>query len=150
MLLIWLTIWHLSQVIVHNNSQSSSFIIPSISTVVSRYYDIGGIRKKYHNIQTIELSSTNFLCFVVVGILIWYRNKQHFELSDIVIRRDYCIWSFVRFLQVPSSHAAVFTAQIKLKCNFQYTFRPTKNLCLVESLKVGLMAVAAKVKQDHG
>ena len=28
--------------------------------VVSRYYDTAGIRKKYHNIQTIELSSTNF------------------------------------------------------------------------------------------
>ena len=30
------------------------------------------------------------LCFVVVGILIWYRNKQHFELTDVVITRDYC------------------------------------------------------------
>ena len=29
-------------------------------TVVSRYYDTAGIRKKYHNIQTVELSSTNF------------------------------------------------------------------------------------------
>ena len=29
--------------------------------------------------------------FVVVGILIWYHNKHHFELSDIVIiTRDYC------------------------------------------------------------
>ena len=59
-------------------------------TVVSRYFDTAGIRKKYHNIQTIELFSTNFKCFVVVGILIWYRNKQHFELLDIVIMRDYC------------------------------------------------------------
>ena len=30
------------------------------STVVSRYYDTAAIRKKYHNIQTIELSSINF------------------------------------------------------------------------------------------
>ena len=29
-------------------------------TVVSRYYDTAGIRKKYHDIQSIELSSTNF------------------------------------------------------------------------------------------
>ena len=29
------------------------------STVVSRYYDSAGIRKKYHNIQTIEISSIN-------------------------------------------------------------------------------------------
>ena len=27
----------------------------------------------------------------MVGILIWYHNKQHFKLSDIVITRDYCI-----------------------------------------------------------
>ena len=30
------------------------------TTVVSHYYDTAGIRKKYHNIQTINLSSTNF------------------------------------------------------------------------------------------
>ena len=29
-------------------------------TVVSRYYDAAGIRKKYHNIQTIEISSIDF------------------------------------------------------------------------------------------
>ena len=40
------------------------------STVVSRYYDTAGIRKKHHNIQTIEISSINFIYFVVVGILI--------------------------------------------------------------------------------
>ena len=45
-----------------------------------------------HDIQTIEISSINFCCFVVVGILIWYHNKQHFELSDIVITRDYCMF----------------------------------------------------------
>ena len=31
-----------------------------LSTVVSRYYDTDGIRKKYHNIQTIEISSIYF------------------------------------------------------------------------------------------
>ena len=62
-----------------------------VRTVVSRYYDTAGRRKKYHNIQTIELSSINFLRFAVVGILIWYHNKQHFKLSDIVITRDYCM-----------------------------------------------------------
>ena len=64
----------------------------SIYTVVSRYYDTAGIRKKYHNIQTIEIFSINLLCFVIVGILIWYHNKQYFKLSDIVITRDYCIF----------------------------------------------------------
>ena len=48
-----------------------------------------GIRKKYHNIQTIEISSINCECFVIVGILIWYHNKQHLELSDIMIMRDH-------------------------------------------------------------
>ena len=49
-------------------------------------------KKKYHNIQTIEISSIKFECFVVVGILIWYHDKQHFELSGIVIiMRHYCI-----------------------------------------------------------
>ena len=37
---------------------SSSLFVPNI--VVSRSYDTAGIRKKYHNIQTIELSGTNF------------------------------------------------------------------------------------------
>ena len=32
--------------------------MPSI--VVSRYYNTAVIRKKYHNIQTIEISSINF------------------------------------------------------------------------------------------
>ena len=31
----------------------------SVRTVVSRYYDTAGIRKKYHNIQTIKISSIN-------------------------------------------------------------------------------------------
>ena len=64
----------------------------SLNTVVSHYYDTARIRKKYHIIQIIEISSINFKCFVVVGILIWYHNKQHFELSDIVITRDHCIF----------------------------------------------------------
>ena len=48
-------------------------------------------KKKYHNIQTIGISSINFYCFVIVGILIWYHNKQHFELLDIIIARDCCM-----------------------------------------------------------
>ena len=65
-------------------------LIAYCNTVVSRYYDTAGVRKKYHYIQTIEISSINFYCFVIVGILIWYRNKQHFELLDMVTR-DYCM-----------------------------------------------------------
>ena len=40
-----------------------------LHTVVSCNNDTAGIRKKYHNIQTIETSGINFLCFVTVGIL---------------------------------------------------------------------------------
>ena len=77
-------------------------------TVVSRYYDTAWIRKKY-NIQTIEISSLN--CLVIVGILIWYHNKQHFELSDIVIMRDYSIWnkkgSKIRFVMFGIQYVCV-------------------------------------------
>ena len=49
-------------------------------TVISLHYDTAGIRKMYQypyyrNIQY------KFLIFVMVGILIWYHNKQHFELD---------------------------------------------------------------------
>ena len=37
-----------------------STVVVVYNAVVSRYYDTAGIRKRYHNIQTIELSSTNF------------------------------------------------------------------------------------------
>ena len=53
-------------------------------SMVSHYHDTAGIRKKYHYIQTIEISSINFYCFAIVGLLIWYYNKQHFELSNTV------------------------------------------------------------------
>ena len=36
------------------------------------------------------MCSINFYWFVIVGILIWYQSKQHFELSNIVIMRDSC------------------------------------------------------------
>ena len=58
-------------------SMSGTVIYDIIS--VSRHYDTAGIRKKYHNIQIIKISSINFYCFVIVGILICYHNKQHFE-----------------------------------------------------------------------
>ena len=48
---------------VHGGLSKCSICYPSPErkcTVVSRYYDTAEIRKKYHNIQTIELSSTNF------------------------------------------------------------------------------------------
>ena len=35
-------------------------IVQTGTTVASHYYDTAGVRKKYHNIQTIELSSINF------------------------------------------------------------------------------------------
>ena len=68
----------------------TGFTSYDLHTLVSHYYDTAGIRKKYHYIQTTKISSINFNCFVIVGILMWYHNKQHFELPDIVITRDYC------------------------------------------------------------
>ena len=41
--------------------------------------------------QSIEILSINFSCFAIIGILTWYHNKQHFELSDIIITRDHCM-----------------------------------------------------------
>ena len=55
----------------HDNAMKLFFLDYSLLladhrvTVVFRYYDTAGIRKKYHNIQTIEISSINFSCFVM-------------------------------------------------------------------------------------
>jgi hypothetical protein len=61
------------------------------TTVDSRYYDTDGIRKMYQYNQTIDITSLNFYCLGMVGIQIWYRNKQYFVITDIVIMRVYCI-----------------------------------------------------------
>ena len=60
-------------------------------TVDSHYYDAAGIREMYQYIQTIDITSLNFYCLGMVGIQIWYRNKQYFVITDIVITRVYCI-----------------------------------------------------------
>ena len=87
-------------------------------TVVSRYYDTAGIRKKYHYIQTIEISSINFYCFEIVGILIWYHNMQYFELSDILITRDYCNtsqceWKRAKITKARSSERITLEQEVK-------------------------------------
>ena len=64
------------------------------STVDSRYYDTDGIRKMYQYNQTIDITSLNFYCLGMVGIQIWYRNKQYFVISEIVIGRLYCTSQF--------------------------------------------------------
>ena len=58
------------------------------STVDSRYYDMDGIRKMYN--QTINITSLNFYCLGTVGIQIWYRYKQYFVITGIIITRVYC------------------------------------------------------------
>ena len=58
-------------------------------TVDSRYYDTAGIWKMYQYIQTIDITSLNLYCLVMVGIQIWYRNTQYSHRIDIVITRDY-------------------------------------------------------------
>jgi hypothetical protein len=51
------------------------------STVDSRYYGTDGIRKMYQYNQTIDITSLNFYCLGMVGIQIWYRNKQYFRYN---------------------------------------------------------------------
>jgi hypothetical protein len=60
-------------------------------TVDSGYYDTDGIRKMYQYNQTIDITSLNFYCFGMVEIQIWYRNKQYFVITVIIITRVYCI-----------------------------------------------------------
>jgi hypothetical protein len=61
------------------------------STIYSRYYDTDGIRKMYQYTQTIDITILNFYCLGMVGIQIWYRNKQYFVIIEIVTMRVYCI-----------------------------------------------------------
>jgi hypothetical protein len=65
------------------------------STVDSRYYDTDRIRKMYQYNQTIDITNLNSYCLGMVGIQIWYRNKQYFVITDIVVTRVYCICTFV-------------------------------------------------------
>ena len=55
------------------------------STVDSRCYDTDGIRKMYRYNQTIDINSLNFYHLGMVGIQIWYRNKQYFVITEIII-----------------------------------------------------------------
>ena len=50
----------INQLCPHVYHEFFNYFINSPYTAISRYYDTAGIRKKYHNIQTIELSSMNF------------------------------------------------------------------------------------------
>ena len=52
-------------------------------------FDLSGISIIYHYIQTIYITSLNLLCVVMVSKQIWYRNKQYFGITDIVITRDH-------------------------------------------------------------
>ena len=45
--------------------------------VDSRYYDTAGIKEMYQYIQTIDKTSKEFYCLVMVRIQILYRNKQY-------------------------------------------------------------------------
>jgi hypothetical protein len=58
--------------------------------IYSRYYDTVGIRKMYQYIQTINITSIYLYHLVMFGRQIWYRNKQHFDITDIVISREHC------------------------------------------------------------
>jgi hypothetical protein len=59
-------------------------------TVDSRYYDTVGIRKMYQYIHSIDITSVNLYYLVMLGTQLWYRNKQHFDITDIVISREHC------------------------------------------------------------
>ena len=61
MVLFWT--WQTIHIMIQENFRShtlSCHPVSSLCTVVSHYYDTAGIRKKYHSIQTIEISSINF------------------------------------------------------------------------------------------
>jgi hypothetical protein len=58
---------------------------PVVSTIDSRYYDTDGIRKMYQYNQTIGITSLNFYCLGMAGIQIWYRKKQYFVVTGIII-----------------------------------------------------------------
>ena len=47
----------------------------------------------YQYIQTIDMTSLNLYYGVMVEMQIWYRNKQYFAITDIIITRDHCILS---------------------------------------------------------
>jgi hypothetical protein len=61
------------------------------TTVDSLHYDTVGIRKMYQYIQTINITSINLYNLLMFGRQIWYRNKKHFDITDIVISREHCI-----------------------------------------------------------
>ena len=93
-----------TKILINTNSLILMVHRTSENTVVSRYYDTTGIRKKCHYIHTVEISSINFYCFILVRILIWYHSKQHFELSDIMLMRDYSmVWWLSFKLQRPTA-----------------------------------------------
>ena len=48
--------------------------------MISYCYDVAGMRRKIHYIQTIDIF--NVICYVVVnGYGKWYRNKQYFYIK---------------------------------------------------------------------
>jgi hypothetical protein len=49
----------------------------------------------YQYNQTINITSLNFYCLGMVGIQIWYRNKQYIVITDIVITRYHCIYMYI-------------------------------------------------------
>jgi len=63
-------------------------------TVDSRYYGTAGIREMYQYSQTIDITGLNLYCLVMVRVQILYRNKQYVVKTDILITRDYCIWTW--------------------------------------------------------
>jgi hypothetical protein len=75
----------------------------SEDTLDSRYYDTVGIRKMYYYNQTIDITSLNFYCLGMVGIHIWYCNKQYFVITGILITRVYCmLWYWLLADVLPS------------------------------------------------
>ena len=60
-------------------------------TIESHYYDTAGIRDSYQYSQTIDIADQYTLKKkLMVRVRILYRNKQYFDISDIVITRDHC------------------------------------------------------------
>jgi hypothetical protein len=88
------------------------------ATVDSHYYDTDGIRKMYQYNQTIDIASLNFYCLGMVGIQIWYRNKQYFVITEIVITRVYCTLLWIN----QSVHLLKISGEITLQPHLQRDF----------------------------
>jgi hypothetical protein len=86
----------------------------------------------YQYIQTIDITSLNYYCGVMVGIQIWYRNKQYFAITDTVITRDHCTMFISQSLA-----KKVLNCESLLKTAVLMKISPNDVLPSVKSMSIG-------------